>query len=75
MISRFQNSSLMEKDGEYRPLIFHSSGSERGLPEPFPASSKVFRGGATAPGSSGGSGMFGSGRDRERAMSGSSSVA
>lgn len=79
MISRFQNSSLMEKDGEYRPLIFHSSGSERGLPEPFPASSKVFRGGATAPGSGGGSGggngMFGSGRDRERAISGSSSVA
>ncbi|KAG5188334.1 RNA recognition motif 2-domain-containing protein, partial [Tribonema minus] len=22
MISRFQNSSLMEKDGEYRPLLF-----------------------------------------------------
>lgn len=36
MIGRFQNSSLMEKDGEYRPLLFQSSGPERGKPEPFP---------------------------------------
>ena len=71
MISRFQNSSLMEKDGEYRPLIFHSSGSERGRPEPFPASSKVFRGGAAPVGSGGGGGSL----FRERTMSGSSTVA
>lgn len=78
MISRFQNSSLMEKDGEYRPLIFHSAGAERGRPEPFPASSKVFRGGAV-PMSGGGGGMscmagFGSMRDRERSLSASSSM-
>jgi len=36
MICRFQNSSLMEKDGEYRPLLFQSSGSQRGKPEQFP---------------------------------------
>jgi len=36
MISRFQNSSLLEKDNEYRPLLFYSSGPEKGQPEPFP---------------------------------------
>ena len=36
MIARFQNSSLMEKEGEYRPLLFFSEGSDRGKPEPFP---------------------------------------
>jgi hypothetical protein len=36
MISRFQNSSLLEKDEEYKPLLFYSSGSEMGKPEPFP---------------------------------------
>lgn len=77
MISRFQNSSLMEKDGEYRPLIFHSAGAERGRPEPFPASSKVFRGAAMPMGSGGGmncmAGYVGM-RDRERSLSASSSM-
>jgi hypothetical protein len=36
MISRFQNSSLLEKDDEYRPLLFQSNGSECGKPEAFP---------------------------------------
>ncbi|CAN0483236.1 unnamed protein product, partial [Hapterophycus canaliculatus] len=57
MISRFQNSSLMEKDGEYRPLIFHSTGSDRGRPEPFPASSKAYRAVGVLP--AGGGGMYG----------------
>eukprot|EP00903_Cladosiphon_okamuranus_P021478 g19745.t1 len=72
MISRFQNSSLMEKDGEYRPLIFHSAGAERGRPEPFPASSKAYRGVGVVP--AGGGGMFSGGgvRDRERSISNSS---
>jgi hypothetical protein len=43
MISRFQNSSLMEKDGEYRPLLFVSSGPDKGRPEPFPVGSKQRR--------------------------------
>jgi len=43
MITRFQNSSLMEKDWEFRPLLFHSSGPERGKPEPFPISTKPSR--------------------------------
>jgi hypothetical protein len=37
MVARFQNSSLLEKDDEYRPLLFISSGPEKGMPEPFPA--------------------------------------
>lgn len=50
MISRFQNSSLMEKDGEYRPLLFHSAGMERGRPEPFPMGNKHGRrSGSTTP--------------------------
>jgi hypothetical protein len=36
MISRFQNSSLLEKDEEYKPLLFYSSGPEVGKAEPFP---------------------------------------
>lgn len=36
MISRFQNSSLLEKDDEYQPLLFHSSGPDRGKQEHFP---------------------------------------
>jgi hypothetical protein len=39
MVARFQNSSLLEKDDEYQPLLFYSSGPERGKPEPFPSSS------------------------------------
>ena len=72
MISRFQNSSLMEKDGEYRPLIFHSAGADRGRPEPFPASSKAYRGVGVVPAGSNGGGMFGGVRDRERSVSNSS---
>ena len=36
MVARFQNSSLLDKDNEYKPLLFYSSGADRGLPEPFP---------------------------------------
>jgi hypothetical protein len=36
MVARFQNSSLLDKDDEYRPLLFYSTGPQRGLPEPFP---------------------------------------
>mmetsp|Transcript_25203 Transcript_25203/g.25413 ORF Transcript_25203/g.25413 Transcript_25203/m.25413 type:complete len:753 (-) Transcript_25203:306-2564(-) len=36
MVARFQNSSLLEKDNEYRPLLFVSSGPDKGKPEPFP---------------------------------------
>lgn len=37
MIARFQNSSLLEKHESYRPLVFVSSGPNRGRPEHFPA--------------------------------------
>ena len=40
MISRFQNSSLLEKDDEYRPLLFYSEGVNKGKPEPFPAANR-----------------------------------
>jgi hypothetical protein len=36
MVSRFQNSSLLEKQSEYKPLLFYTSGTNRGHPEPFP---------------------------------------
>lgn len=36
MIARFQNSSLMDKVDEYKPLLFYSSGANIGKPEPFP---------------------------------------
>lgn len=37
MVSRFQNSSLLEKDDAYKPMLFISSGPNRGNPEPFPS--------------------------------------
>lgn len=36
MIARFQNSSLLDKDESYRPLVFASLGGNRGKAEPFP---------------------------------------
>ena len=41
MISRFQNSSLLEKDDGYRPLLFVSSGPDKGKPEPFPVGGEI----------------------------------
>jgi hypothetical protein len=41
MLKRFENSALMEKDEEYKPLVFVSSGPERGKRLPFPDSSRV----------------------------------
>ncbi len=40
MLKRFENSALMEKDEEYKPLVFVSSGPERGKRLPFPESSR-----------------------------------
>ena len=40
MITRFQNSSLLEKNDMYRPLLFYSSGPQRGEAEPFPLGSR-----------------------------------
>jgi hypothetical protein len=37
MITRFQNSTLLEKHESYRPLVFSSSGPNKGQLEPFPA--------------------------------------
>jgi hypothetical protein len=48
MISRFQNSSLLEKDDEYQPLLFYSSGPDKGKPEPFPTSNR--HGSSSSPG-------------------------
>ncbi|EEY68871.1 uncharacterized protein PITG_18963 [Phytophthora infestans T30-4] len=41
MIARFQNSSLLDKHESYRPLVFGSSGPNRGKPEPFPAPKQI----------------------------------
>lgn len=39
MLKRFENSALMEKDDEYKPLVFVSSGPEKGKKLPFPTPS------------------------------------
>jgi hypothetical protein len=36
MLKRFENSALMEKDDEYKPLVFASDGPNRGIRLPFP---------------------------------------
>lgn len=36
MLKRFENSALMEKDEEYKPLVFVSSGPDKGTRLPFP---------------------------------------
>jgi RNA recognition motif-containing protein len=36
MLKRFENSALMEKDDEYKPLVFGSEGADRGKRIPFP---------------------------------------
>mmetsp|Transcript_21950 Transcript_21950/g.52243 ORF Transcript_21950/g.52243 Transcript_21950/m.52243 type:complete len:897 (-) Transcript_21950:143-2833(-) len=41
MLKRFENSALMEKDEEYKPLVFVSSGPDRGTRLPFPDSSRA----------------------------------
>jgi len=39
MLKRFENSALMEKDDEYKPLVFVSNGVEKGKKLPFPTPS------------------------------------
>ena len=36
MLKRFENSALMEKDEEYKPLVFVSDGPDKGKRLPFP---------------------------------------
>jgi hypothetical protein len=36
MLKRFENSALMEKDEEYKPLVFVSNGPDKGTRLPFP---------------------------------------
>jgi hypothetical protein len=36
MLKRFENSALMEKDDEYKPLVFVSHGPDKGTRLPFP---------------------------------------
>jgi hypothetical protein len=38
LMKRFQNSALLEKDAEYRPLVFVSHGERKGQPEDFSSS-------------------------------------
>jgi hypothetical protein len=41
MLKRFENSALMEKDEEYKPLVFASNGPDKGKRLPFPDPSKA----------------------------------
>ena len=42
MLKRFENSSLMEKDDEYRPKVFVSHGERKGQVESIPRSSSGY---------------------------------
>lgn len=41
MLKRFENSALMEKDEEYKPLVFVSNGPDKGKRLPFPDPNKT----------------------------------
>lgn len=41
LIAHFQNSSLMNEDKGYRPLLFHTCGPNAGDQEPFPMGSSI----------------------------------
>ncbi|KAI8074931.1 RNA recognition motif 2-domain-containing protein [Gongronella butleri] len=36
LIQRFRNSDIMQQDVSYQPILFHSSGPNKGMPEEFP---------------------------------------
>lgn len=44
MTKRFQNSALMEKDDEYKPLVFASRGPDKGKREDFPVAEQAQQG-------------------------------
>ncbi|KAI0260815.1 RNA recognition motif 2-domain-containing protein [Gloeopeniophorella convolvens] len=37
LVEKFKNSAIMDERESWRPKIFHSSGPDAGLPQPFPA--------------------------------------
>ncbi|KAG8863573.1 hypothetical protein FRB96_008313 [Tulasnella sp. 330] len=37
LVTKFQNSSILDRDMDVQPHIYYSSGDMKGLPEPFPA--------------------------------------
>jgi hypothetical protein len=43
LVEKFRNSSIMDEREQWRPKIFHSFGSARGLPEEFPAPTHLRR--------------------------------
>ena len=52
MVNRFQNSSLLDKEEEYKPLMFYSSGPSKGMREPFTIGpNRLDRSGQGGPGS------------------------
>ncbi|KAG8944255.1 hypothetical protein FRC04_002051 [Tulasnella sp. 424] len=36
LVTKFQNSSILDREDQVKPHIYHSSGEDKGLPEPFP---------------------------------------
>jgi hypothetical protein len=62
LISRFQNSSLLDREDSYRPLLFYSVGHPlSGHPEPFPVPSGHAQGGGGYMGGGHGGGGGGGG--------------
>ncbi|KAG8902871.1 hypothetical protein FRB99_003999 [Tulasnella sp. 403] len=37
LVTKFQNSSILDRDESVQPHIYYTSGENKGLPEPFPA--------------------------------------
>ncbi|KAG8985130.1 hypothetical protein FRB93_006082 [Tulasnella sp. JGI-2019a] len=37
LVTKFQNSSILDRDSDVQPHIYYSTGDMKGLPEPFPA--------------------------------------
>lgn len=43
LVEKFKNSCIMDERESWRPKIFYSTGSNQGLPEPFPSPSHFRR--------------------------------
>ncbi|KAF9481522.1 hypothetical protein BDN70DRAFT_919730 [Pholiota conissans] len=43
LVEKFKNSAIMDERESWRPRIFYSSGSEQGLPQPFPPPTHIRR--------------------------------
>jgi hypothetical protein len=43
LVDKFRNSAVLNERPDWRPQLFHSSGPDRGQPQPFPEPNSVIR--------------------------------